>query len=310
MRRRVACHVGACVLAMPTFARAACPLELVPADAPPAWASAARAAERRLATSATEDCGSVEIAVRPSGGALLTFITTDGRRAVRALLSPEEIAPALDALLVTLPPETSPPAEPPATPSAPGEPSAPPAATPAAPATSAPEVHFIVGGSSGVRFGFGGAYLSPAFALRPSGTFGPWELAGTVEIDSSYTYLPGGVPPGFKHWSFVAGLQLGRREALGKIALGYGLGLGVAAVRQEADDGSDAEEKAVSIAQPRASLYARLVVPRSASLRATFDLGLDAALGKFRKKASLRNELPELPRWGILVTAGVETSAL
>ncbi len=95
--------MGALFASVP--AAASCPLELVPTEAPAAWKTAAQAATQRLAGSGSYDCGSVEIAVRPTGGALVTFITTDGRRAVRALLAPEELAPTLDALLVTLPPD-------------------------------------------------------------------------------------------------------------------------------------------------------------------------------------------------------------
>ena len=328
--RRAAFGVGVGVLFGAASADAACPLELVPADASPAWKSAARVAERRLATSPTQDCASVEVAVRPSGGALLTFITTDGRRAVRALMSPEDIAPSLAALLETLPSETPRPepppsmsspaevAQPPASPSVGGAASPPGtrvAATPAAaavpvtPAAPSPEVHFIIGGSAGVRLGLGGAYATPAFALRPSGTFGAWELSGTVEYDPSYSYLPGGLPPGFKLWSFVAGLQVGRREEIGGVSLGYGLGLGVASIREEVDDASGTA-KVADFGQPRAAAYGRLVLPRRARVRATFELGLDGALANFRKKATLRNDLPELPRWGILFSVGVETSAL
>jgi hypothetical protein len=244
----------------------------------------------------------------------LTFLTTDGRRAVRALMSPEEIAPALDALLVTLPPEAArseAASEHAPAPHALSRAAAPPAAppAPAAPAAWAPEVHFIVGGSGGTRFGLGGAYLSPAVVLRPSGTFGAWELAGVAEYDPSYAYLPGGVPPGFRLWSFIAGLQVGRREAVGPVAVGYGLGLGVASLREEVDD-TDGTNKVVDFGQPRGSIYGRLVLPHSGPVRATFELGLDAALANLKKRATLRNDLPDLPRWGIVVTAGIETSAL
>ncbi len=253
--------------------------------------------------------------MRPSGGALVTFLTTDGRRAVRALMSPEELAPALDALLVTLPPEPVRPGAVPAAPATPEPPRTPPAG-PAqggpqggAPAAPSAEAHFHLGASAGLRFGFGGAYVTPALGLRPSGTFGAWELAGVVEYDPSYSYLPGGSPSGFKLWSFVAGVQVGRREAIGNVALGYGLGVGVASIREEAND-ADGTTKVGDRAQPRASLYGRLVYPRRSTWRGTLDLRIDAALGSVKKQASLRNDLPDLPRWGVLLSLGVETSAL
>lgn len=307
-------------------AQASCRLELVPADAPADWARAAEAAAARLASLTTLDCGSVEVAVRPSGGALLTFLTTDGRRAVRALLSPEEIAPALDALLVTSPADLASPASPSSSssPPSPAPSPAPPraspntvrrsdastaAAGPALPAVPSPEVHFIIGGSAGARFGLAGAYLSPAIALRPSGTFGAWELAASVEYDPSYSYLPGGLPAGWNLWSLIAGVEVGRREAVGPLSIGYGLGVGVASIREEVD-GPSASTKVADFGQPRLSAYARLVAPRSAPVRPTFELALDAAVANLKKRATLDNDLPNLPRFGVLVTAGVETSAL
>lgn len=298
--------VGAAALLCASSAHAACPVELVPESAPPAWSAAARSASERLASVGTQDCASVEIAVRPSGGALLTFITTDGRRAVRALMAPDEVAPALDALLVTLPPEPS------ATPPSPAakEEARPADADAPKPTKPSPEAHVMIGVGVGTRFGFGGAYVSPALTLRPSGTFGNWELGGVVELDPAYSYLPGGVPAGFKLWSFIAGLRFGRRDAIGSAAIGYGLGLGTASIREEADDVIDGKEKAVDFGQPRAAIYGHFVLPRRAPVRATFDLEIDLALGNFRKKASIRNDLPALPRWGIVIAVGAETSLL
>ena len=330
----MACGVGAGVLFASTVAWAECRLELVPADAPAPWTSAVRAATSRLRSGAAHDCSSVEVAVRPSGGALVTFTTTDGRRAVRALTSAEELGPTLDALLVTLPSEPTPQKSAPSPPvasAAPSPPSEPPrplvtrvtgvdgepppgqgsrSIAIAVPTAAPPhEAHFQLGASVGGRFGFKGAFFTPAIGFRPSGTFGAWELAGAVEYDSSYTYLPGGSPPGFNLWSFIAAVQVGRRQAFGNVALGYGLGLGVASIREEAND-VDGTAKVTDFGQPRLSLYGHLVFPRRSTWRGTLDLGLDAALGSVMKRASLRADLPDLPRWGIVVSAGVETSAL
>lgn len=315
-RRSAGVVIGAAVLLCAAPTRAACPVELVPESAPASWATAARAAAARLAAVGTQDCASVEIAVRPSGGALLTFLTTDGRRAVRALMSPDEVGPALDALLVTLPPE---PAKVP-TPAIADVPE-PDAAKPskdeprpvdgdaAKQAKAPPEAHVMMGVGVGTRFGFGGAYVTPAITLRPSGSIGAWTLAGSVELDPAYSYLPGGVPPGFKLWSFIAGIRVGRRDPIGGAAIGYGLGLGSASIREEADD-VDGTEKAVDFGQPRAAIYGHLVLPRRAPVRATFDLEIDVALGNFKKRASIRNDLPALPRWGLVLTVGAETSLL
>lgn len=304
--------MGALFASLP--AAASCPLDLVPVDAPAAWKSAAQGAAQRLAASDGHDCGSVEVAVRPTGGALVTFITTDGRRAVRALLAPEELAPTLDALLVTLPPDA--PAPEPVTP-APAPPvdaavrveprPAPPPAT--RPATASPEVHFLLGGAAGVRLGFGGAYASPDAALRASGTFGAWELGAIAEYAPYYAYLPGGTPSGFWLWSFIAGVQAGRRESVGNWNLGYGLGFGVASVHEEANE-TDGSGKVADYGQPRTAAYLRLSFPRRARFRGVVDLTLDAVLGSVKKRATVRSDVPDLPRFGAALNLGIEALAL
>lgn len=312
--------VGIGVCAASGAAHADCPLALVPAEASPPWAAAAEAARKRLQSEVSGDCGSVEVAVRPSGGALLTFTTTDGRRALRALMSPDELGPSLDALLVTLAPEPAPPVSPTPAPTAPNRVEPPttwreprvngvPEASPAGQQvpSSARELHFQLAASGGVRLGFGGVYATPAIALRPSGSFGAWELAGAVEYDPSYSYLPGGQR--FRLWSFIAGVQLGRQEPLGPFGFGYGLGLGVASIQEEAND-DDGTTKVADFGQPRVSAYGRFVYPRRATWRGTFDVGLDAALGSIKKRATLRSDLPELPRWGVITSLGIETSLL
>ncbi|MGZ5971448.1 MAG: hypothetical protein ACXWP4_27450 [Polyangiales bacterium] len=292
---------------------AECPITLVPADAPKGWSSAVESARSRLASASSHDCGSVEVAVRPNGGAVLTFTTTDGRRAVRTLMSPEELVPALDALLVTLPPEAAPASS--AAPSSSAMPSAsvpapaaPPSSSSAPVVAAPPEVHFAVGLSAGARLGLAGAYATPAFGLRPSGSFGAWELGGAIEYDPSYAYLPG-APPGFTLWSFIANLQVGRREVFQNIAIGYGLGLGVASIRETVDD-TDGLRKILDFGQPRASAYFRVVWPPRSTFRATFEIGFDAALTNLKRKVTVRNDVPDLPRWGIVSSVGLETSAL
>lgn len=303
-----------CALFASVPAAASCPLELVPAEAPAAWRTAAQAATQRLAASGSHDCGSVEIAVRPTGGALVTFITTDGRRAVRALLAPEELAPTLDALLVTLPPDPPAPEPAPAAPAptvdaaAPPEPMRAPAPT-TRPTTAAPEVHFILGGAVGLRMGFGGVYATPDAALRASGTFGAWELGAIAEYAPYYAYLPGGTPSGFWLWSFIAGVQAGRRESLGNWNLGYGLGFGVASVHEEADD-TDGSGKVADYGQPRTATYVRLSFPRRARWRGVVELTLDAVLGSVKKRATVRNDVPDLPRFGATLNLGIEALAL
>ena len=321
-RKRLALGVGAGVALATIAAQAECPLELVPTDAPAAWTAVAGTAGRRLASASAHDCQSVEVAVRPSGGALVTFITTDGRRGVRALMSPEELEPALDALLVTLPPDSNAaaaPAHPRA--AAPAPPTLPVVATDDVPPQTSvatrtaaspargPEVHFRIGLSAGARFGFRGAYASPALGLRPSGAFGSWELSGALEYDPASAYLRGSSPPGFKLWSFIAAVQVGRSLPFGGVAASYGLGLGVATIREEANDANGTAAVA-DFGQPRVSAYGRVAFPRQSTWKGTLGLDLDAVLGSIKRRASLRSDLPYLPRWGAIISVGVETTAL
>ena len=288
-------------LLLVSTAHAACPVTVVPQGAPVAWSVAAHAASERAASSGSVDCAFVEVAVRPEGGATLTFVTVDHRTAVRSILSPDEVAATVDALLVTLP-------EP--LPAAPVTASAAPATATTAPPLAPPTpVHFLLGVTSGVRVGLSGAFLSPTVSVRPSGIFGAWEVGALAEIDPVYAYLPGGAPSGFSLSAYIVGVQVGRRASVGGVELGYGAGFGVADVHAGFNDTAGVA-KSVDFGQPRASVTARLALPRGARVRFVLELGADAALSNFKKNASVRNDFPELPRWGLLASLGAELAAL
>lgn len=65
---------------------------------PRAWAEAAREAEARLAEGAGRDCGAVDVLLRAAGGAVVRFVTRDGRVAERMVQRPEELGPVVEAL--------------------------------------------------------------------------------------------------------------------------------------------------------------------------------------------------------------------
>jgi hypothetical protein len=283
-------------------ARAACPVTVVPQGAPVAWSDAAHAASERAASSGSIDCASVEVAVRPEGGATLTFVTVDHRRAVRSILSPDEVTATVDALLVTLPEPEPPPPAPVTAPVAP-------ATATTAPLAPPTPVHFLIGVTSGVRVGLSGAFLAPTVSVRPSGIFGAWEVGALAEIDPVYAYLPGGAPSGFSLSAYIVGVQVGRRASVGGVELGYGAGFGVADVHAGFNDTAGVG-RSVDFGQPRASVSARVALPRDARVRFVLELGADAALSNFKKNASVRNDFPELPRWGLLASLGAELAAL
>lgn len=297
----MALGAGASVTLGSVLASAACPLD-VTAPPPPAWERDVEALRGRLAT-VEGDCASVTLAIDANGG-VLTFVTTDGRSARRSLGSGGELLPAVEALLVNPPP---PPAAAPPSPPSPIETK--PLPGPRSATASPAEVHFHVAAVAGVRLGLPGAYGAPTVGLRPSGTFGGWELGAAVEYDPTYVYLPGGLPAGVTLWSFAAGVQLGRRESVGLVAIGYGGGVGVAAIREEAPDASGAS-KVADFGQPRLSAYGRVALPRESRWRGTLDVGFDAGLGSLKRRATEAANLPDLPRWGLGLGLGVEASLL
>jgi hypothetical protein len=84
----------------------ACRVELVPADAPGVWASAASSLQRTLGAAAApdRDCREVVIHADPAH-ASVEVTTRDGRRGVRSLGDAREVEPVVTALIVTVPEE-------------------------------------------------------------------------------------------------------------------------------------------------------------------------------------------------------------
>jgi hypothetical protein len=298
------------------LAAAPCPISLVPEDAGGAWEGARRDAEARLARLAEpHDCRVVEVSVRPDGGATLAFLTTDGRGAARALESPADLVPALEALLVTrLAPVPAP------TPPAPPEPAPPaPLLRPAAPAmgsrarrAASPPTRVTLGGALGGRLAFGDTtHLAPVASLRASATLAPWELGVFAEVAPLHEPLSFSAPEGFALSSFATGIAVGRRESSARVAFAYGLSMSVASVNEEADDLPElTQSRAVDLAEPRIGGYGRLAFPAASSPRVAAELGFDAAFGRLRKGAAANRQLPALPRFGLGLTVGVEVDVL
>src|SRR5882724_7869352 len=116
-RWRLIAASGVAALAWTTVARAqaACQVRVV-SQGVPRWEAAAKEAQQSTsrAEAAPHDCQSIEVTVLADGTSRLEFTTTEGRRADRQLQTPEELAPAIEALLVTVAP--LPPAAPAKTP--------------------------------------------------------------------------------------------------------------------------------------------------------------------------------------------------
>lgn len=288
-------------------ARAACPVALVAPRPDVAWEGAVEALRARVVADDARDCGSIEVEVTRQGTALLTFVTKDGRRAARGLATADEALPTLEALLAV-------PASTPALPLDDGPPRVPPPppradAPPSGAVPSGPPAVWSVAAGAGARFGFSGAYGSPAFALRPSVLVGRWEVSVSGEWAPSSSYLPGGAPAGFSAWSFHVGFLLARRQPVGPVELVGGLGLGVAAVRESADPAPDGTARSLETAQPRATLDLRCIFGRS-RVRPLFEISADTVLGALARQGSDKRDLPDLPRYGLVAALGVEARLL
>lgn len=316
-RRRAlaAASLGALAWTSAARAQAPCPVTVVPPGTP-GWEAAAQDARQRLqAPAATPlDCASIRAVVLPSGAARLEFTTTEGRRAERQLQAPEELGPAIEALLVTVAPVAEPSpqkvmaaAPPKATP--PEDSSTQSAQTPGPRVGVRP--HLLIGGGLGTRVTFGHKYAAPGGALRATGVFDRWELGVSGEWDVLFARLKGKTPAGFAMSALVVGALFGRRERLGHFELSYGLDLGIGSVASSADPQPGlAANRSVDASQQRVGLYAGGRYPRAATTRVTLDVNCDAALSGLRPTATSAAALPPFARYGVGLWLGVETVAL
>ena len=101
-----ACPCVLVLLAQPARANdpEPCAVRLSPPGTAEAWRGAAQRLEQRMRTltQPSTDCHDISLEVAESQ-ATLTLVTLDGRRAVRAIASPDELVPSAEALLVVPP---------------------------------------------------------------------------------------------------------------------------------------------------------------------------------------------------------------
>lgn len=298
---------------------ATCPIAVQPADANAAWTTAAHATEKRLADlrDAPQDCRSVTIEVQREGNALLTFTTVDGRIAARLLHTPEDVAPTLEALLVTWP--VSPSLVLPETPSIPmPKPSAPAKEitrtvhqstmyAPEKPILHSVVPRFVLGASAGIRCGVDEMIFAPALLLRGSFVLSSWEIGVRGEWNPTYSRIFGGDPGGFRMYSLAANLTIGRREKLRRFDFPYGFSMGLAGVHEDIDVNPTIRgDIGLDTFEPLAGAYIGLVMPREGRLRFSLGLAFDAALTGLKESATKVRGLPALPRFGIGLSIGME----
>lgn len=337
-RRPSVVEVAAVLLSVamgPSIASAGteCTVRLFPPGADEAWRLAAKDVEdaAHALPSGSTDCAEIAIEVAKDR-ASVTLVTRDGRRAVRPVGSPRELAPTVEALFVTLPAPTPassgtpPPVD--ATPPR-EEPASPPAAAPTLPAVdrTLPNA-FMIGASVGGRLGLPGAFASPGIAAHAGGHVGHWELAIRGEWNPISSVLGSGVPPGFRSTQFLFGLSGGRREQIGTVPIAFGLfgGAGHFAwtspstgqteqqggsegnVDENTGNNEDNQDAALiegSKLEPRAGLYAGTWFPRIGSLRVRPEILLDVVVSRLGRTLATESGVA-LPWWSLAIAVGVE----
>ncbi len=282
------------------------------------WASEIAHVERAVAEreGRAGDCREIDVVV-DAAGATVTFTTRDGRMAVRHIAQPSELAPLVDALVITGPVQDEPPAPhvapPPLSPTLPVQtPYAREAPVSDAPRTLADRGRVLLSVGAGLRHapGFEGSGVA---GVEIAALLGRWELGlmGRWEADQE---PDDDRPSGHVHLSAIGGgLVLGHRAPVGPFVLVVGATAGAFAARESlvkrtlATDGRHESRTSDSFVDPRLGAYAGLVFPLLGRFRLRSQI--DAAFGVGSHVASSA-ELPALPKWSFTLAIGVETSVL
>jgi len=301
-------------------AETGCPIQVEPRETETKWHEKGREAESLFAKprEIQHDCRSIRIEVQPEGNALLTFTTTDGRIAVRLLHSPDDIASTIEALLVTSPVDK--PLETPArtVETKPDKPAAvqpgPSTRTnrqPVAPMSKAiaPAAQIVFRGLAGLRLGIEGQVFAPAIGLQAAMQFAPWELGFGGEFNPQHLPLAGSAPAGYSMRSFQGHFLFGRIFPRQTFSFRAGASIGVAIVHEETDSDPGVKGRInIDAFQPRVGVHAGAAIPREGRFR--FYLGLlgDMAVWGVRANGTIKRDLPNLSRFGLGLSLGVEVA--
>lgn len=261
-----------------------------------------------------EDCARVALAAAGDGRVQLTFVTRDGREATRVLNSPEELAPAVRALGVTVPkrpPVNAVASAAPSTHATPApkddKPTAPEAPSPVAPDRPVldpdADLSARLGLSLGARAG-AASLLSPLLQLSAVIDLWRFQLVLTGNWEAMYLDLQTGSSYD-RSAALAASIGLAHRLSLGAVELAGGARLGLAAIVP-----STVEERAGepvtgnggnAFEQWRAGGFLVAAFPRRARFRVRCQLGLDAAFAQGYAAARSLS-----PSWALESALGVE----
>jgi len=248
------------------------------------------------------DCAKIVVDVGPET-TRLSFVTQNGREAVRTLSSPAELRSTLEALVVgdslsteaAVPASARPPVKKTATPPRSSSLDARPAQarpTPAAPTTGS-AYSLQAGARVGSQIGGGtrdAILLSPV--LAGSAWIGryPWELGVLAALEFQYFDLRDHDPEQRESSSVSVGVAVGRRDPLDAIDLLTSVRLSVATIESESEKGSG---------EARGGVAVGLAYPRHRSVRLRADLCAELVAGS-------NVTSPESPEWAVSTLVGVE----
>ena len=298
-----------------------CPIQVVAPTSDVTWSSAASAATAHLseALGRGTDCQSILLEVH-GARAILSLRTADGRRAVRPLTAPAELAPLVEALLTTLPaaPIVD---DPKAQPVAEGRPVTPPPDTRPASSARVGErtpmwlVYLAGAGRLGMSDWVG---ATPSASLAVGGVFERWECGVGGETDFTYAPLTGSKPSGFSLRTYGVDTFVGYRPRLGPIVGVLGADAGASFVDEAMTSLGSAMQGMHTGSQDAAVVsvhyrpvqfdlgsYVGVVVPITRTIRVRTQL--DARYVGMRFAAPPSGvSWPSLPTWDASLSLGVE----
>jgi hypothetical protein len=302
-----------------------CPIQVAPTTADAAWSTAASEAASHLAAAraADTDCQSIRLEVRGSG-AVLSVVTSNGRRAVRPVAAPAELGPLLEALVTTVAIDGAAAPAPASSETARVSPAADAGSSAARPGASRGSWWFV-GLSGGGRLGLADwVGASPTAQLSVGALFGAWESGIAGSSDFAYGRFAGAQPGGFTLRTYDVEAFVGYRPRVGPVLLAVGINGGAAFVDESVfgpsytDQGTGGPTSMDTVVpagtrhyrpvQAELGAYLGVVVPIGRILRIRSQIGVRGVAARSATAPSVAS-FPSLPNWDGALSVGVEGGA-